>query len=309
MSDSKLLRFINPSSGPVTSIVSVPYPDFWRRTLWHSRALLAPHLTMNPGSKVFDSCGSGWDKDKQKSQSRAVTEAVERWALCHYAQFPEKAGLDIDNTSTGFAALPEDFGIQQVRFNAYCEALERWLLNSIWEQRGVKLEEVVVPKSALSGLFSRFGAKPHLYRVVIGPGDVCAPIPGELVFAYCLLECKEGGGLPGSACGACFETVVDRALAEAYMHLLALDRLKKLDQNDIVDILEKRIMFFGAGPQGFSQVTRKLLFGGNTPGSLKPEVVFSQSLPGPWEPEISIWRVILKDSLPFLSGGVDRFII
>jgi hypothetical protein len=309
MSDSKLLRFVDPQSGPVTSIISVPYSRFLHRTLWHSRALLAPHLAINPGSAVFESCGSGWDKKKQNSQSKAVTEAVERWALCFYAKDPGKAGLEIDGTSTGFAALPEDLGEERVRLNAYCEALERWLLNLIWNEAGISLKEGTVPRGVFTALFDKYGARAHLYGAEINSEAIKIKVSDRLYFSYCLLRTREGGVLPGSACGKNMRAASDRALAEAYMHLLALDRLKKKSQNDVVDILEKRVVFFGSDPGGFERVVKKLRLTADAVQTVSPEIAFSKKLSGPWEPEIVVWRVIIKNSRPFLAGGVDRFLI
>ena len=40
-----------------------------------------------------------------------------------------------------------------------------------------------------------------------------------------------------------------------------------------------------------------------------PEIIFSKCLDGPWNPEVLVHRVLVKDSKPVTSGGIDRFVI
>lgn len=309
MSDFKLLRFLNQETGPVVSMVSVPYPGFWSRKLWHSRAILRPDIKIGRGSLVFDSCGSGWSASKQESQCRALTEAVERWALAYYRKFPEKAALDVDGTSTGFAALPSDFNKKDLYENAYCEAVERWILNAVWDAGGIGLLPAGLNNQVLQGLFKRFPGRLHGFTTRM-PVPAPSPIGSPMVFfSLCLFETAEGGVVPGSACGLDESKVMDRAMAEAYMHALALSMLKKKVRCEPEDILEKRILYFGGRPTGFSEVKERLA---SAPARKKPEipkVIFFKELEGPWNPEINIVRVVLEGSVPFLCGGEDRFVI
>lgn len=309
MSESRLLRFLDPHLGPVISLISVPYPSYWSRKLWHSRAVLAPNLILRHGSKVCAQGGSGWDKEKQKSQSKAITEAIERWALFYYSTSPEKAGLDIDNTSTGFAALPEEYGEERLRVNSYCEALERWVLNAIGERPDLRFESVPIDDGELAGLFKEFKGQLYCYRTAFDISDAGFPSSRKAFFSICLFKTREGGVLPGSACGVEPDMVMGRAMTEAFMHARAFERLKKHKPADIVDILEQRIVFFGKDPEGFSKISNRLLSGRSADNFKKPEILFSKRLPGPWDPEISVYRIILTESKPFMDGGVDRFLI
>lgn len=96
MSESKLLiKFIDPKNGPVVSITTVPYPSFWRRCLWHSTAKLNPVFNLQDrAAKIFDTCsGGGWSSNKEQSQCKAITEAIERWSYNYYSEVdPHKAG-------------------------------------------------------------------------------------------------------------------------------------------------------------------------------------------------------------------------
>lgn len=309
MSDSTLLRFLNPQTGPVVSIVSVPYPSIWRRKLWHSRAALHPQYVLRRGSKVMDSCGSGWSTDKQESQSKAITEAVERWALAHFSEFPEKAGLDIDNTSTGFAALPASFSKDHLRQNAYCEALERWTLDSLWNDSNIPIERVIPEERTLHSLFDKFHGHLHCFRAIFDATDIDFFSSNPIVFYLCLFETQEGGVLPGSACSIDSKKAEQRALTEAFMHALAFDRLRKQNPATITDILEQRICFFGKDPLGYKTLEAHLKINGTITILQKPNMIFSLELQGPWNPEIAIWRVILENTKPFMDGGVHRFMI
>jgi len=309
MDTSSLLRFLNPRYGPVTSIISAPYPSFWSRVLWHSSATLHPDLKLSPGARVLESCGSGWSGDKQESQCKAVTEAVERWAFSYYQKFPDKAGLALDNTSTGFAALPGTFDQAQLYVNAYCEALERWTLNSIWDNSSIPLNSVALKRGPLIEMFSKFKGRLHCFKTIFDVSDLDFFAKKEAAFFFCIFETSTGGAIPGSACGIDEEKTLQRALVEALIHTRVLNRLKEYPPDSLKDILERRILFFGNDPAGFAKVKERIDSGASNPPPAKPPMVFSKQLPGPWNPEILVHRVILKDSLPFSSGGAERFVI
>lgn len=309
MSAFRLLRFLNKEQGPVTAITTVPYPGMWNARLWHSTSTLHPAYVSPNSGKVMLSTGSGWSADKEESQAKAVTEAVERWALFFYQKDLAGAALDKDNTTTGFAALPEEAPAARLVLNAYSEALERWLVSSIWDAANIPLAEVEADPGIFRKFFNKLDGRLHCFRAGVKvPGGL---VPGVETLEFCLyvFETGQGGAVPGSACGDNWETVSHRALTEVFTHATAFRRLENQPSDLISDILERRLLCFGADPCGFDKVSERLRRGAGAVMPAAPAVIFSQRLAGPWNPEISIHRVVLKDSPSFVSGGKERFVI
>lgn len=311
MSASKLMRFLDPHKGPVVSLVSAPYPSFWSRKLWHSSAILHPSIqsSLSTNTTILKSCGSGWSSDKQESQSKAITEAVERWALSTYSQWPQKAALDIDPTSTGFSALPCSFSRDESRAISYCEALERWALNSIWDNADIPLERTSLSDEVLLGLFRNLQGQVHLYRTEFVDTKLTPRSTFKTNFYFCLFETSAGGVIPGSACGVDAAATARRAALEAFTHARAYFCLKKLPDGEISNILEKRLLHFGDLKHGFVEISKRLSAGTASTVKSTPDIIFSGELAGPWNPEIFVYRIVLRGSPAFLSGGIERFVI
>jgi len=212
--------------------------------------------------------------------------------------------------STGFAALPHDLGIAQLRRNAYCESLERWILNSIWDQGNIPLEKVEIREDLYKRIFSGFKGRLHCFKVVI---DSVSEIDffenKNAVFYYCILETPTGGAIPGSACGCEDDPTVFRAILETFTNTVVCKRLAKYSLAELTDILEQRIVFFANDSQGFAKVTERINSKSGFRKLKPPPIEFSSQLPGPWNPEIEIYRIVLKGSFPFVSGGINRFVI
>ena len=309
MSAIRLLRFLNKERGPVTAITSVPYPSLWSARLWHSTATLHHSYVLPDSGRVLVSAGSGWSPDREESQAKAVTEAVERWAYSLYQKNMCDAALDKDNTTTGFAALPEEAPAARLILSAYSEAVERWLISSIWDAADIPLTETEADPGVFRKLFKKLDGRLHCFRTRLKALGVPVPVGETLEFCLYIFETAQGGVVPGSACGGNWDIVSQRALTEVFTHATAFRRLEKQPSAAISNILERRLLRFGADPGGFVKVIERFRRGSGKIMPETPPVIFSRQLPGPWNPEISIHRVVLKDSPPFVSGGEDRFVI
>lgn len=310
MSAKALLKFIDPADGPVISISSVPYPTFWRRGFWHSTAQLHPEWTGRESSKILQPCGGGWSRDKEESQCKAVTEAIERWCFQWHSKFsPKDAGLDIDPTTNGFAALPSVFGKERVIGNAYCEALERWALNRIWDHGDIPVSEITFGAGRLSKLFDTLKGSGRCFKSILRQRNGDASFSGENIFCLALFKTKDGGVVPGSACGINPDATAERAILEAYIHARAYDRMKKNKMFVFDNILEKRLYFFGSNPKARCMVEERLKCSEPVIYNNLPRICFSRDLVGPWGPEVLVHRLLLEDSRPFSEGGVERFLI
>lgn len=309
MSAGNLIRFVDPQSGPIVGISTSAQPSFWRRLLWYSTAELHPRW-MDParaGAELRFG-GAGWSADKENSQSIAVTEALERWAYRFYStEAPRECGLDLDPTTNGFAALPSAMGLPPLMKHAYHEALERWALNRMWNDAGIQFRETP-PDGDLLPLFSQYKGTLKCFTATL-QGQALESIPAEpVVFCLCVFFNDCGGAIPGSACAESSSHAVRRAMLESYVHTRAFPRLQKKAPSRM-DITEERLLFFAAEPQAGAMVSERLRLSDSAAPQTTTEVILSKFLPGPWNPEVNVCRVIVKGSEPINSGGVQRFVI
>lgn len=309
MSADNLLRFIDPQSGPIVGISTSAHPSFWRRLLWYSTAELHPRW-LDPSRKGVELLfgGAGWSTDKENSQCIAVTEAIERWAYRFYATSGAKeCGIDLDPTTNGFAALPSAMGSLPLMMHAYHEALERWALNRMWDDAGIRFREAQ-PEDDLLPMFSQFKGCVKCFTATL-QGQVLESIPAEpVVFCLCVFFNERGGAIPGSACTKSSSSAVRRAMLEAYVHVRAFSRLERKAASSM-DITEERLLFFATEPRAGAMVSERLRLSDSPIPQQTTKIILSKHLPGPWNPEVDIYRVIVEDSEPINSGGAERFVI
>lgn len=307
-----LLRFIDPDTGPVISLISSPHPSFWRRWLWYSTARLHPQWeAQSQPFKVMRPCGAGWSSDKEESQSKAVTEAVERWAFRYCTKHsPVEAGLDMNPTTDGFAALPAPLGEERLFIHAYCEALERWTLNRMWDRGDIVFRRVRPNNNRVLRLFARFPGKLHCFEAAVVLDRAIPGLPMQLVFLLCVFETPSGGAIPGSACGGDPQAVLDHAMLEAYVHIGAFARMKGRPIESFENMIEKRLCFFGNGTRGYAMV-KEHIKETTSPMPIKPpDIEFSRRLGGPWNPEVLVHRVLIAGtSQTSHRHTLERFLI
>ena len=121
---------------------STKISKFPKKVIWYSRVGASSALNYPKQLEVRngDLHGAALSHDFSLSQEKAKSELIERWAYVECLnQNNMNAGLEIDNSSTGFAALPISFSTREVRGNALAESLERWVLNNIYYQQNIKL--------------------------------------------------------------------------------------------------------------------------------------------------------------------------
>jgi len=307
-----LLRFIDPQAGPIVSLISSPHPSFWRRWLWYSTARLHPEWEAQPAPfHVLRPCGAGWSTDKEESQCKAVTEAVERWAFRYCSKHsPAEAGLEVNPTTDGFAALPATLGEKRLLIHAYCEALERWGLNRLWDHGDIAFRHVKPHDDRLLKLFVPFPGELHCFEAVASL-DRSSPVsPTQLTFCLCVFETPTGGAIPGSACGASPQATLERAVLEAYVHVRAFAKMKDRAVESFENLIEKRLCFFGNQTRGYAMVKERIKETVSPAPIKAPDIAFSKRLNGPWNPEVLVLRVMLSgDSKAANDTALDRFSI
>ena len=115
--------------------------------------------------------------------------------------------------------------------------------------------------------------------------------------------------MPGSACGINPEEVLERAACEARVHVNAYNRLRSMVDVQLVNLLERRLSHFAENPNGFETVLRRLTISDNPTIMPAPPPTFSRRLRGAWEPEVSVHRVMVEQSMHLQEGGLNRFLI
>jgi hypothetical protein len=256
-------------------------------------------------------CGGGWSVDKEESQCKAVTEAVERWAFLHCSKHsPAEAGLDVNPTTDGFAALPASLGEERLVIHAYCEALERWGLNRLWDDGDIAFRRVKPQDDRLLKLFAPFPGELHCFEAAASLDRSC-PIPTtQLTFCLCVFETPTGGAIPGSGCGVSPQATLERAVLEAYVHARAFAKMKDRGVESFENLTEKRLCFFGSQARGYAMVKERIKESACPEPFKAPDIAFSKRLNGPWNPEVLVHRVMLSgDPKAATDPALERFLI
>ena len=306
-----LRRFVDPTDGPITSIQSAHYPGFWRRRIWHSAAPL--HERWIPKERklqVLHYAGGGWSRDREESQCKAVTEAIERWALRFFAlNAPNEAALQLDPTSNGFAALPVSLGEDRLITGAYCEAVERWALARLWDEGDFPVREIVSDDPVLAALLPASFGESRFFEAVLKPTAPHLSAGDGLYFVLCLVRTAAGGVLPGSACGLHPNEVLERAAGEARIHINAYKRLSSMSGVGLTNLTEQRLRYFAEKPDGFDMIKRRLTISADPHIMTAPPPAYSRRLRGKWEPEVAVHRVMVEQRMHLQEGGLERFLI
>jgi hypothetical protein len=306
-----LLRFIDKEKGPVLWICSAPAPNYFKRWFWYSTGKLHPEWGC-PGSayEFFLNGGGGWSRSKEESQRKAVTEAVERWAIkVLMRNSPGAAGLRKDPSSNGFAALPAEFANNDLIMNSYSEAIERWALERTCGAGDIPLQRVIPKDDRLIRIFNKHCFSPLFFQAGFIADKIHALGIKEVRFCLCLLKTQGGGIIPGSACGLDEDSCFRRAALEAYAHAETLKKMIKRGSAPTNHLLEKRLWHFGTSQTGWRDFERRLNQIDRLVFYKTPDLYFHGAVEGPWNPEIAVYRVLLEGCSHFYEGGVSRFMI
>ncbi|MGE0527638.1 MAG: hypothetical protein AB7G93_07520 [Bdellovibrionales bacterium] len=303
-----LLRYLNPEEGPIVSLGSALQPGLSCPLYWYSVARLASAFDDRFSYRFQQAItGAGWSRSKHESQCKAIVEAMERVAHRHCRANPKSAGLDLDSSTTGFAALPMEFDIGAAYENALAESLERWVLNRVSDRREIPLHEVEAHEIPLRmrALFWGRSGNLRVFRAWIMSGE------REMHFALALFQLSTGGIVPGSASHTEWGAALEKSLLESFNHLRKIDRILGGSEQLPPKITIQRLWHFGFNIPAAAAIMERLRQWTHAkviPVS-GPEMSFRNELHGPWEPEIRVVRVLVEDSPPLGEGGLERFIV
>jgi hypothetical protein len=132
------------------------------------------------------------------------------------------------------------------------------------------------------------------------------------MFALCFRFNK--GVVPGAAFGLSFQKTQERALLEMFNHLSALESIECGKLVPSGSILDQRLINFGTIESLTNEVKSVIdqslqHYSKENFYEIKlPEIVFSNLIHGPWDPEVIVSRVILDGSVSLSDGDSRRFI-
>jgi hypothetical protein len=282
--------------GPIEKITFLRTPatgDF--EVYAYLRKELRPSWLKKPGL-YGDPDGTGTSPSRARATYKAISEALERWAFYSVVDSKEagRFGFKLEPTTTGMAAYPEGWVFRSARESAYCEALERWTVQSWWEG--------TLPNSPAAS-FSMKHRSIHWCELLQSTSDqhrvavVWNQDPANHRYSY------------GYACERDLKTAIRRAVYEMDRSAEALARitLNSLAQNDLI---EDRVVYF-SNEDGHRRFLRRV----NSAKSLKlsfsgrARLWVDSEISGPWSSYATVWRCLFEPtSQEHLKTTADYFL-
>jgi hypothetical protein len=315
-----LFRFLNREMGPIIKLQT----QEWGKTIspfFYSMAQLSSQIAGSyRENDLLGFGGGGWSQSRLESQEKAITEAIERWAFRFYTEnHSNDCGLELDPTSNGFAALPVELGEDRCFLHSACEAIERYILCAIWEQKNVQLKPLHWQTALGVGfrsVFADFLDALALYEysfLAHNEQKLFSQVGinwGAIKFVLALRFQPGGGVVCGSACGIDSQALPERATLEAFNHQRVLDAFKANDLPPGATITDQRLLHFGRNRDAELRVKETIDCNvGTTEALPRPEFTLVKKLQGPWLPEVVVTRVLVANSVPITEGNQWRFLI
>lgn len=264
---------VNPESGPIVRLATRQIHALSGKIEWEALAYLHPKLrpAEEPKHFIYGTCdGTGTASTKSVACHKAISEALERWAFHQtYDDIDHRAryGLDVEPTTTGFAAWPGLFSYA-ARHKALLEAAERWSIASWWT--GNIAHESIPSKTSQAIAIQAPFAKTH----IVVTFDTLAN--GLHVYGFAA-DCTQ-------------DAAIGRAHTEMERNARVLSIPRDHDPN--LGLLEKRLVYFSSS-NGRLQFLERLKHRSLSAGS-KPKLLVHAPLKGPWNRYCQIWRSLYE---------------
>ncbi len=228
-------------------------------------------------SSFYGSCeATGSDKYFQIALWKCISELVERWAFHYLLKNNDFGfGMDIDATSTGFAALP-CWPKSAARKISYGEAIERWAISMWWRGHLTAFLEVRPKLYGDIGVV-RINISENIGKVAI-------------VFKKNISDHKVFY-VYGFAFGKTLEGAVSKASVELFRNENILLQNSDAEAKSVSD---KRLKYFST-EEGFLHFFSKVGPTGRTFNSI-PNPIVDSEVPGDWSQFATVWRCLLPDT-------------
>lgn len=254
---------------------------FGRRPIMMANATLSRHLHLErPSTCIFgDADGTGTHATAIVARHKAISEAIERWALYYLDQSGNAApcGLGSDPTTAGMAAYPGLFKLQ-ARKRALAEAVERFCLASWWEG-SLRSRPLSLATEAYSGIEIENPLSRH--RVVV-------------VWKHC----EVGFFAYGFAGNRFLKGALEQAEIEMERSIIAITHYHRenpgfeFDDLETIDnTMERRALYFSLH-EGHREFEHRVEATAAGWGTEIPTPVVDRELHGPWSRYATVWRVL-----------------
>lgn len=260
--------------GPIARITSAPV-SIYGRNIYQADAFLAPGF--GSGKPLFEQTteadGTGSGPSDEQARHRAVSEAIEQWALQTEYEGPQAAryGLTPEHATRGMAAYPGFFRFQ-ARARAHLEALELLAVVSWWSGR--------IDASPFPSLHPGIGA----LRLHHSAGF------GEVVIVHRLS--RSGHASYGYAAGETLAAALNRALVHLARCEQTITRHKIMARSQPISGYRERRCLHFASPDGHREFLDRLEAGPDKPAP-KWAPFFDGEIKGPWSHYATVWRTVL----------------
>lgn len=269
------------------------------RDVYSAHAYLKPSLTESSLACTFsvdlpDGAGEGADLDT--ARFRAISEAIERWALRDVrldAGLFKRLCFDYDPSSNGMSAFPGLFR-SSARRAALREAIERHCLILWWEGklmarqlpdpfRGIRAAQIENPFSRDSVVLVWRMVRQHYYVYGFGLGKT-----HEHAAWRAVVECHRMSGVVGEH--------------YARRHNMTICHVEAVE-----NLFERRALYYSL-VDGFEEVLRRLEDSRYSRSHYKSQVLVDEEVRGEWSRYATVWRVVYEQpNRDFISRRTDYF--
>ncbi len=246
---------------------------------------------------------TGFSDQKEVALLKALSERAERYTFIEGHKRQDAACAT--ERSDGFAALPTSFDKNEVRANAFNEAVERFVWSTWWDDTDISFtttemkfgDDKVQKSEYLKTVFSTLNLE---FIKIIKPDFKNF----QLELPILIGKIKDKGYISGGACGPINESenTFNRGFDELYRHGFAY--LRSIEKNiEPNSLYETRLLFFASG-LGDSIVESRLAKDGIKPITL-PELTIDSQVETRFD-GYQVHRCHFKDQPPFVGGAMER---
>lgn len=273
-------RVLIGQDGPIERITTTRLV-MGQKPFIQANAWLSQHLNLErpPACLFGDADGTGTHGTAIVARHKAISEALERWALYYLQQSGNTArnGLKVDPSTTGMAAFPGLFA-KQARLRALAEAIERFCLVGWWEGM-LRSRPLGHAGGADAGI------------------EIENPISGHRMVVVSK-RCDGGFFTYGFACRKSLKAALHPAVIEMERSASVLSRFHASnpgfqidDLETIENALERRVLYFSL-QEGHRQFESRVQAPGPGWSGKEPRPVVDTELRGPWSRYATVWRVL-----------------
>lgn len=240
----------------------------------------------------------GTSFDRETARRIAVAEALERGLyrkLSSDSLLRFEFQLDRIDSTLGFGC---GFERDKTAYRSYCEAVEKWALSKVIDDRLKinKTEPIQLSKLA-NKLLASFD-KTYFFQKEIVTSFPFDNSRLELVFTL-FVGCKDNGAFPGSQVTSRFDDTFTHAITEGWRNFTNF----KLSNGDAKSILARRLDYFG---QHELDALQQISLGNQIWPNLEIEL-FKEFQTG--INDVYLFRTLMKDFFSVSYGPVTRFVI